>query len=255
MSMKKKSRCITVIIIATFIVSCYGQERDLSLDIGDGEERCKSDKNEPCIFPFQFNNTFWGSKVWTDETGGKIYAGSGNSPGFNSYSSYDKKHSEPGSNSIAYCPDLSDIVCGIADCIDSDFRCKDNSSCIHASLVCDGFINCQDESDEDEKYFSSCPLKHGDSYPRKLESEKLANTFTCKQRYTGKNICAIPCDGRDDLCTGYEDEINCDDLTPGFVALGLLFLGLVLLGLFSGTPGDDPHAISQVLGSNKDFMY
>ena len=35
MSMKKKSLCITVIIIATFTVSCYCQERDLSLHIGD----------------------------------------------------------------------------------------------------------------------------------------------------------------------------------------------------------------------------
>ena len=35
MSMKKKSHCITVIVIATFIISCYGQGRDLSLDIGD----------------------------------------------------------------------------------------------------------------------------------------------------------------------------------------------------------------------------
>ena len=35
MLMKNKSHCITLIIITTFIVSCYGQERDLSLGIGD----------------------------------------------------------------------------------------------------------------------------------------------------------------------------------------------------------------------------
>ena len=38
MSMKNKSHCITVIIIATFIISCSGQRRDLSLDIGDAPE-------------------------------------------------------------------------------------------------------------------------------------------------------------------------------------------------------------------------
>ncbi len=33
-------------------------------------------------------------------------------------------------------------------------------------------------------------------------------TFLCKHRYTGKLICAVPCDGEDDLCEDFEDE-NC----------------------------------------------
>ena len=161
-------------------------------------------------------------RPWTDETGGKIYACRGNFPGFNSYW-FGEKHSKPGCHN-AYCPDLSDDICARNSPLCNQarfFNCKDNSSCIPASLVCDGYINCHDESDEDEEYCGTCPLKRGDGHPRRLKGEKLANTFSCKQRYTNRTICAIPCDGRDDLCEGYEDERNCDEL----VALWIYLVG------------------------------
>ena len=41
----------------------------------------------------------------------------------------------------------------------SHFRCKDNSSLIHPTLVCDGFKHCSDASDEDE--CDTCPRADG----------------------------------------------------------------------------------------------
>ena len=37
----------------------------------------------------------------------------------------------------------------------------------------------------------------------------------CRHRYTGRWICASPCDNRDDLCRGFIDEMDCD--TPLWV--------------------------------------
>ena len=78
-------------------------------------------------------------------------------------------------------------------------------------LVCDGKAQCEDGSDEDQQYCSKCPLRNGGGHPRRLISEEYSNTFSCKHRYTGTNICANPCDGRDDLCQDYEDERGCEE--------------------------------------------
>ena len=196
--------------------------------------------SHPDHIAFCQNYTFWKTKVkkdeeglsvrpWTDESGDKIYACRGNFPGFNSYRF---KHSKPGCRR-AYCPDLSDRVCPInsSTCDKPEyFHCKDNSSCIPATLVCDGYVNCKDESDEDKEYCSGCPLKRGDGHPRRLKSEKFANTFRCKQRYTGKIICANPCDGRDDLCEGYADERNCNNLAGGWTYFAV---GITITIIFS----------------------
>ena len=53
----------------------------------------------------------------------------------------------------AYCPDLSDIrPCpergGLACDEDVFFRCADGHFCVHRSLVCDGYGQCDDGSDE-----------------------------------------------------------------------------------------------------------
>ena len=170
-------------------------------------------------------------RPWRDETGVKIYACRGNFPGFDSYDFQDKEQIKPGCHT-ARCPDLSDNVCsGTApECKPPVyFRCRDKSSCIPGALVCDGYINCQDESDEDEEYCSSCPLKRGDGHPRRLKREKFANTFKCRQRHTNRTICVIPCDGRDDLCEGYEDEMrNCDDLAAGWTYfVGGIFIAII----------------------------
>ena len=36
----------------------------------------------------------------------------------------------------------------------------------------------------------------------------------CRHRFTGRPICATPCDGRDDLCAGDEDELGCTLAAP-----------------------------------------
>ena len=49
------------------------------------------------------------------------------------------------------------------------------------------------------------------------EHEGVRATLSCLHRYTGLHICAVPCDGIDDMCLDYEDEDNCK--TPNFIYL------------------------------------
>jgi len=79
-----------------------------------------------------------------------------------------------------------------------DFLCKDNSSFVNVKQLCDGQFNCLDESDE--ALCQRCPPSSG--YPD-------AATFSCRHRHTGRNMCAVPCDGKDDLCLDSSDE-DCD---------------------------------------------
>ena len=88
-------------------------------------------------------------------------------------------------------------------CEEDMIACSDaDRTCIHQDLVCDGHAQCPDESDENPDICSSCP--HGIGFP--AENLKSA-TFSCKHRYTGRPICAVPCDGRDDLCLNDADEV------------------------------------------------
>jgi hypothetical protein len=57
-------------------------------------------------------------------------------------------------------------------------------------------------------------------------------TFSCKHRYTGNWICAVPCDGHDDLCQDFEDE-KCD-LSTSLVFIVLLVCGLLLIIIAAG---------------------
>ncbi len=57
-------------------------------------------------------------------------------------------------------------------------------------------------------------------------------TFSCKHRYTGNWICAVPCDGHDDLCEDFEDE-KCD-LGTSFIFIVLSVCGLLLLIIAAG---------------------
>ena len=219
--------------------------------------------SHPDHITFCQNYTFWKTKIehdtegnlfrpWRDDDGNVIYTCRGNFPGFNSYfplSSWGSsgrltlritgsgvpQHSKPGCKDLAYCPDGSDLVCPARDskCYKPEyFRCKDNMTCIPKNLVCDGFFNCNDGSDEDQRYCSICPLKSGDGHPIRLESEKFANTFSCKHRYTGLHICAIPCDGRDDLCKDYGDEADCEEFFEWWAYLLCGIATVFFLGLF-----------------------
>jgi hypothetical protein len=56
-------------------------------------------------------------------------------------------------------------------------------------------------------------------------------TFSCKHRYTGNWICAVPCDGHDDLCEDFEDE-KCDLGTSlSFIVLIVCVLLVVIVAV------------------------
>ena len=101
--------------------------------------------------------------------------------------------------------------------------------------MCDGYAQCDDESDEDPDLCNQCPKENG--WPRRPEEKRWRATFKCKHRYTNRAICATPCDGIDDMCLDYADEDNCKipsfhelllhvalvTLTTGIMALGVIF--------------------------------
>ena len=77
--------------------------------------------------------------------------------------------------------------------------------------------------------------------------------FSISHRYTGKRICAVPCDGIDDLCLNNEDE-ECQESFILFVLASLL-LSIVLtvvIGeavvryLISRENGNDCELVSDV---------
>jgi hypothetical protein len=57
-------------------------------------------------------------------------------------------------------------------------------------------------------------------------------TFSCKHRYTGNWICAVPCDGHDDLCEDFEDE-KCE-LGTSLIFIVLSVCGLLILIIGAG---------------------
>ncbi len=130
-----------------------------------------------------------------------------------------------------HCQDRSDVV---FDTSDGDCRrggkeeeeeeedvlpCADGTQCVHESLFCDGIVQCRDGSDEPGGGASQCgrcPRSFG--YPG---GEKRASaTLACRHRFTGRTICATPCDGVDDLCQGKVDE----DCSTSAQVLALLCL-------------------------------
>jgi len=151
------------------------------------------------------NLTFWKNKYCNFGQRCK-----GNWPGqCNSYQPIlHAKYSEYYIGNPEKCVDKSDInfnnLTGICK-KDFMFNCNINSTqCIHRDLICNGHFDCDDKSDEDPDICSKCPPKIG--YP--AEKLKYA-TFPCLHRYTNRSICAVPCDGIDDLCAEFLDE-NCE---------------------------------------------
>jgi len=102
--------------------------------------------------------------------------------------------------------------------------CKDNITCLHQALVCDGYVHCPDGSDEDEDACKVCPRAFGH------RSDNPLAAYACKHRYTGLWICAVPCDDHDDLCEGNQDE-KCNEgskyttLIAGFLLLAVVVIG------------------------------
>ena len=140
--------------------------------------------------------------------------------------------SEPCDDLKGSCRDKSEVICP-EDYFNYDLnstsceqhfmhKCKTLPVCIHQDLVCDGLIHCPDGSDEDDGTCSQCPKPFG--HP----SQKiLLATFSCKHRYTNRSICAVPCDGEDDLCMGFVDE-NCDLGSTIYIALIVGFFLIIV---------------------------
>jgi len=107
---------------------------------------------------------------------------------------------------VPKCRDKSDFIYEKTTLCDKSYMisCHDNEYCIHKDMFCDGHVQCPDESDEETEICQKCPREFG--YPS--GKSKFASLL-CKHRYTNISICAVPCDGTDDLCQDYLDEQNC----------------------------------------------
>jgi len=172
------------------------------------------------------NKTFWDSKPCPSELtsdGERKYTRCrGNNPG--------QCFQEKCSCSICYaglgCEDNSEHVCPADDSFCENqfmWRCSDNKTCVHDSLRCDGYVHCQDGSDEKEEFCSICPRSFG--YP---EKQRDRATYMCKHRYTGRPICSVPCDSEDDMCENMEDE-NCDE--KYYIATGASIVGIAIISV------------------------
>ena len=118
------------------------------------------------------------------------------------------------------------------------FNCDDNKTCIPNALICDGYSQCPDSSDEKPELCESCPRKYG--HPPRRESEQFLNSFPCQHWYTNKSICAIRCDGRDDLCFDFADEVGCgeNDLMKLLMFAFLFVLALSMILYFLDKKSD-----------------
>ena len=126
------------------------------------------------------------------------------------------------------CIDKSNLFeCPVPDCQSENFHlCKDSKRCIHKGLICDGHDNCLDASDEEQEMCKQCPRESGHPFGRSKSA-----TFSCLHRFTNKTICAVLCDGIDDLCKDYSDEL-CDS-EPMEKIIGvvvLIFCITILIG-------------------------
>ncbi len=133
------------------------------------------------------------------------------------------------------CLDNSHLVCNsnssVCDPLNGMWTYDDGLKCIHTSLKCDGYPQCQDGSDERQDVCRKCPKSFG--YVKSGSPQDA--TYRCKHRYMGTYICAIPCNGADDMCAGNEDEKFCQ-LEKVFYALAglVIMVGVALaLGVFT----------------------
>ncbi len=102
------------------------------------------------------------------------------------------------------------------------WSCTDNQTCLHQSLVCDGIVHCRDSSDEDPSKCSECPLPFGH------KSGSGDANLPCLHRFSGRPICAVPCDGIDDLCQDLLDE-QCSNRVDFIVAIAVVLVGAIVL--------------------------
>ena len=98
-----------------------------------------------------------------------------------------------------YCSEFNDRNSGKVNCSKfglSAFNCDDENEkqCIPIELLCDGYTQCKDGSDEKDDICKTCPpnargVSNG-GYPPWYN--RLSATLPCKHRYTDRWICSVP---------------------------------------------------------------
>eukprot|EP00092_Neocalanus_flemingeri_P028074 GFUD01030481.1.p1 GENE.GFUD01030481.1~~GFUD01030481.1.p1 ORF type:complete len:932 (-),score=145.52 GFUD01030481.1:109-2904(-) len=176
------------------------------------------------------NNTFWESlpcPSMTTAAGVEKYSRCrGNTPG--KCFKEDCSCREPSCTALG-CPDNSEHICPVEHSFCGNqfmWTCLDNKTCVHHSLRCDGYQHCQDGSDESNQFCNYCPRSFG--YP--IKNREIA-TYRCIHRYTGRQICSVPCNDKDDMCKDMEDE-NCDEKYYVATALSLVGIAAISIGIF-----------------------
>eukprot|EP00092_Neocalanus_flemingeri_P030719 GFUD01033355.1.p1 GENE.GFUD01033355.1~~GFUD01033355.1.p1 ORF type:complete len:1385 (-),score=220.06 GFUD01033355.1:127-4281(-) len=144
--------------------------------------------------------------------------------------------------------DYSDENCYVNDTMFSIltnyFLCDNQQQKIHSTSVCNGYLDCDDGSDEARDICNECPLPQtfledqniriNSSWVSMFPHLKLSAAYECKHRETGLDVCATPGDGVHE-CSGRftesgqwisEDEEKIADLWL-YIILGIFLLLLL----------------------------
>lgn len=90
-------------------------------------------------------------------------------------------------------------------CSELDFRCSDNSGCIDKSLVCNGFRDCYDDSDEENCLYRN--KRYFKSWQSEDELLPVGNVGTgCVAVYVGPR--SVPCFCFAFICTRLLEPIK-----------------------------------------------